>query len=154
MDRYSYDPNSRIARRIKERERKKRRNRRIMGATALLLVLAVVAFGVFKYVGLGSGILKEFNPAAGLERLVAAITDNNEDKLVSNDLDIESEDAVVPELEEPVNEPDPVVQTDDDIPDVPTTAEGIYPPASENNNLLDIFRNAAGETEKICALTF
>lgn len=165
MDMYSYDPNSRIARRIKERERKRKRNRRIRNAVIIVLVAALVIFGAFKL--LSSSInMPEFNPVEGFNRLVSSLTNDTEkvdapadvpsddvqEQPVDSDIEIETEPV---ELDEQYG--DAIVDSDFDYVDYtesPLTPEGYYPEPTVNNNLLDIFKNAEGETEKVCCLTF
>lgn len=160
MDMYSYDPNSRIARRMKERERKRQRNKRIRRNVIIVLVVALVIFGAVKLLN-SSITMPEFNPVEGFNRLVSSFSNDAADA-----------DAPIDEYEEPENEADTepddtaeLNQEDDDVsvdseidyvdvPAIPLTPEGYYPEPNINNNLLDIFKNAEGETEKICCLTF
>ncbi len=148
MDRYSYDPNSRLARRIKERERRRRKRNRIIALVIIAIVLGAIGFGVFSYVGVGSGIIKQFNPVEGFNRMVTAIRSN--DKPASKEPEATpiptQEPTPTPLAEEKSEEPAFEIVSDD--------AKGLYPPATENNNFLDIFNNAEGEAEKVCALTF
>lgn len=152
MDRYSYDPNSRVARRIKERERKKRRNRKIRNTVIVILIIAAAAFAALRYAG-GMGIsLPEFNPAEGFNRLIKAI--GGEKDAASDNTDNESaDDSTQPKEESEPSEITENVQSMHDSTNNPTKVR-YYPLPSENNNFLDIFKNAQGETEKICCLTF
>ncbi len=149
MDRYSYDPNSRIARRIKERERRKRRRRRNILIFILVVVLAAAAYGVFRYVGTGSGLLKQFNPQEGFHRLMDTIKGEEAVSAPAPTPDTDEE-------KEPASTPAPTQAPAEDEPsdEVQASSAGVYPASTENNNLLDIFKNAEGETEKVCALTF
>ena len=71
MDRrYRYTPNSRSARRLRDKKRKKRRNRRI--AVTIVFLLAVFA-GVFGALKIFKGNLPEFDPITGASRLAASI---------------------------------------------------------------------------------
>ena len=156
MDKYTYDPNSRIARRIKERERKRKRNRRIMITVLSVVVILAVLLAMFKFVRNTNFALPEFNPVEGFHRLVDTVT-SNKTETVTNDEPVESfapAEAEEGESEEPLgNTPVP----EDDIIETESTVispSGKYPAPSENNNLLEIFKTAEGETEKICCLTF
>lgn len=171
MDMYSYDPNSRIARRIKERERKRKRNKRIRNTAIIVVAAALVIFGAFKLLT-SSITMPEFNPIEGFNRLVSSVIkeDDIADVTAEPD-DIIVEEPDIPILDEQVDEPEPLqepVELDEkygdamvdsdydyvDYTEVPLTPEGYYPEPAINNNLLDIFKNAEGETEKICCLTF
>lgn len=143
MDMYSYDPNSRIARRKREKERKKKRNRRILIAALILLVAVAVAFFVAKRF---DGADVKFDVVSGFNRLVNTIRpveEKQENKENEPIVDNTSEDE-----ELFVDEPDELIQT------VPATNVGYYPSPEIDNNLLNIFKNAQGESEKICCLTF
>lgn len=161
MDMYSYDPNSRIARRIKERERKRKRNRRIRNTVIIVIAVILVVFGVFKLLT-SSITMPEFNPIEGFNRLVSSVIkeDDITDVIAEPD-EVIDEEPDIPVLDEPDGEPEPSqepVEPDEvdesDISAEPLKQEGYYPEPAVNNNLLDIFKNAEGETEKICCLTF
>ncbi len=178
LDKYSYSQNSRIARRIKERERKRKRRRRIVKSVIAIAVVVCCGIGAVKFIP--SFELPEFNPVEGFERLCIklGIATESEEQIVSSDVPViagkvdepsvenESEtetasDAVTSSEEEipVIDESDEPMESDfwneesENIIDVAST-KGIYPSPAENNNLLDIFKNAKGETEKICCLTF
>ncbi|MEE0944276.1 MAG: polysaccharide deacetylase family protein [Clostridia bacterium] len=142
MDKYSYDPNSRIARRIKERERKRRRNRRIRCTIITIIILVAVAVGIVRIFDSFNFTLPEFNPVEGFNRLVDTIK-GDEPAPVVND---------APEAQEtPKPEEAPLEESEELVPVSPI---GYYPAPSENNNLLDIFKTAQGEKDKVCCLTF
>ncbi|MBS7297551.1 MAG: polysaccharide deacetylase [Eubacteriales bacterium] len=159
MDKYSYDPNARIARRIKERERKRKRNRRIMLTVVLVVLIVCVVFGIGKLLEGRNIKLPDFNPIEGFNRLVDSIRGEETVSNDSNHIDIE-----IP----PIENVAPVVEEEDEmVPEVEIenvvdilsdteakSSKGVYPLPSNNNNLLDIFKTAKGETEKICCLTF
>lgn len=172
MDKYSYSQNSRIAKRIKERERKRRRRKKIIAWIVTCLAIAVFAIFGLKYIPLPD--IHDFNPKEGIMRLVSVLKaekDVNVEPSANTDVSAqedqtfpstnaenntsEGEEATsdIPVLDE--NDAEPMEKdfwNEDASKEVST--KGIYPPASENNNLLDIFKNAQGETEKICCLTF
>lgn len=160
MDKYSYDPNSRIARRIKERERKRKRNRRIVLTVIVIALLVCVMFVAGKFLA-GSNIkLPEFNPVEGFNRLVDTIrgeetASNQADDIYEEKSPVEN---ITPsqEEEEPEATPDLEKEKESEISSAPEikSSAGVYPLPSKNNNLLDIFKTAKGETEKICCLTF
>lgn len=158
MDRYSYNPNSRIARRIKERERKKRRNRRIRRTILAILIVCAAGYGGYSFFG-NSITLPEFDPQAGFARLTAAVSGRNTDKEANkSDSEVLAEPTSTPEdiPEGSVEEASAGEPMESDFWDnaEQVSSAGVYPAPSENNNLLEIFKTAAGETEKICCLTF
>lgn len=169
MDKYNYSQNSRIARRIKERERKRKRRRRIIKSIIAVAVLACIGVFAIKYVP--NFELPEFNPAEGFERLCVKLGIAEEKK---EKTEVSETVPVVAGKVEEITAEEPDINTGDDIPvldetDTPmekdfdeeltpvsgkATNAGVYPLPTDNNNLLDIFKNAKGETEKICCLTF
>lgn len=153
MDKYSYNPNSRIAKRIKERERKRRRRKRI---TAAVCICAVAAGAAFFAVGKTGFELPEFDLKAGVMRV---------SRMIKKDAPAQADEKLADDEPQEVQggdeyEPEEAADIGTDFETVYTAPQnsgdpsGIYPPPSENNNLLDIFKNAAGEEEKICCLTF
>ena len=148
MDKYSYDPNSRIARRIKERERKRKRNRRIRRTVIAIIILAAVVFGCVRIFDSFNFTIPEFNPVEGFYRLIDAIKGDEPTPVVNDEPEASNEPEV---YETPEPEKSPVDENEEAVPISPI---GYYPAPSENNNLLDIFKTAQGETEKICCLTF
>lgn len=178
MDKYSYSQNSRIAKRIKERERKRKRRRRIIKSIIAVTIIVCCGIGAVKLVP--SFDLPEFNPVEGFERLCIklGIAKDGEDNAVSSEIPViagnadeqqtnnESEADNVADEEIVDGEEIPVIdeggepmesdfwEDNSDKQSVPVSNAGIYPAPGENNNLLDIFKNAKGETEKICCLTF
>ena len=146
MDKYSYNPNSRIARRIKERERKRRRNKRIITTIVILLVLVGGGIGIFR---MSNFQLPEFDPAAGFARLTAKVSSmiSKEENTPAPTEKPESETTAVPEITQPPVYEEPVTMEE-------ISPAGVYPATTDNNNLLEIFKTAEGETEKICCLTF
>ena len=160
MDRYSYNPNSRISRRIKERERKRKKRKKIISISVVCVIFVGVVFGAYKISGIE---LPVFDPVGGFKRLGAFIVQN------SSEEESQSPDAKEQEAGDEAGEQTNAAQTPQPTEAVINTpapsegiseqtqeksAAGIYPPTSENNNLLDIFKNAQGEEEKVCCLTF
>ena len=146
MDKYSYDPNSRIARRIKERERKRRRNRKIRLIILTVIIIVAVLFGAIGVIDSLNITLPEFNPVEGFNRLVDSVKGDESVPVINEEPETSSE----PEVQ---TEQEPEAEIEADTP-VFSSPAGYYPAPSENNNLLDIFKTAKGETEKICCLTF
>ncbi len=126
MDNYSYDPNSRIARRIKERERKRRKLRRIVAIIVSVIVFLATVFFAIKLSGVfgGSKPLQEEEKPNVTEQL-------------------NQTPPAVEEQEEP-----------EEKEEEPSLLYELYPPASEVNDIKKILQDAKGETEKVCALTF
>jgi len=146
LDKMSYDPNSRSQRRKAERERRKKRNIKIavrLGVVALVLLLAV-AFLKADF------NLPKFDVKAGFLRLVGNFQKTDEPQVSEEPLEeyeapMSTEE---PDNIKPTNSPEPAIE------ESVTTKSYNFPKASENNDFMDIFRNMAGEKEKICLLTF
>ncbi|MBQ8636996.1 MAG: polysaccharide deacetylase [Clostridia bacterium] len=151
MDKYSYDPNSRIARRIKERERKRKRNRRIGITILAVIILIAVLFGAVRIIDSFNITLPEFNPVEGFNRLVDTVKGDESAPVVNDE-----PDETNPPEELPTPKPQEENESEEQFEENLTVSSpvGYYPAPSENNNLLDIFKTAEGETEKICCLTF
>lgn len=149
MDKYSYSPNSRISRRIKERERRKRRNRRIIRTVIIILITIAAAIGA--YYALGGGMPK-LDPAAGVARMTSKIRGGKAEPAVKISPSPAAGNTSEP-TSAPTPEPTPKPVQEEEPGERNDTA-GIYPAPTENNNLLDIFKNAAGEETKVCCLTF
>lgn len=155
LDKMSYDPNSRAQRRRAERERRKKRNIKIL--VSLAVVIAVL-LGVVTFLKADFDLPK-FDVKAGFLRLVGSFDKNdeavvNEEPLVYEETIEPSEEPEVteeteePEIIEPTNSLEPVLEE-------PVTSKAYnFPSASENNDFMNIFKNMQGETEKICILTF
>lgn len=159
MDRrYSYSPNSRGARRARERKRKKRRNRRI---AAVFIALLIICGGVYGGMKIGGGNLGNFHPVQNAAKLVREITSRSGKENADSQTPAPGADTQGTPAPEEAQDAEPL-PTDDAEPlesdfwddERPVSNAGVYPAASENNNLLDIFKNAEGETEKVCCLTF
>lgn len=149
---YTYNPNSRIAQRIKERERKRKRRRRI---TWLIIFLLLFGFIGYKFIRSADLNLPKFDIQAGINRLTNSNKQQTSQKQpespeTSELQDIEEDvlDTESQELEEETVDSDPMESDfwgDENLPPLPAP--------SENNNFLDSFKNAE-MNDKICCLTF